>query len=539
MRSLAKIVLAFACLAVSGITAHASEANIYIAQNAAGAANGADCADAKPVSFFNTAGNWGSGSAQIGPGTTVHLCGTFTGAAGSTMLTIQGSGSSGSPIRILFEAGTQLNAPYWGANPWNGGPGAVTCNGQSYITIDGGTNGVIQNTANGTGLANQQPSTGIFASRCPHFTVQGFLTINNIYVSANGDTLQSGADLWVQDSDNFSITGATLRYAFVPLVVAFDPGYPITGGSIANNTIDYGCHIVYFGDNNNNASASGVAIHDNMIGPHTDAFNQSNQGCHQDGLFLQAVNSGSTISNFQIYNNTIESDMCSSLSLPGYNCTAPVFFAGSISNTQFFNNVVKIVAPQSEFEGLVNFALDTGQTGSGVAFYNNTFDQNGACQGLSATCGAVKLQSAGTQTNVTIENNIFTGGDNYHAAIDNATGLALSSKIALIDHNDYWNYSNIGYDGSSNTTYQFAKWKAAGYDVNGSAANPLLTATFLLQPPSSILGLGQNLSNLGIDALDRDKAGNSRPTTGTWTPGAYQQSGSGPTPPQGLVATVQ
>ncbi len=54
-----KAVLTMACLTLFTIGAHASASAVYIAQNAAGAANGADCADAKPVSFFNTAGQLG------------------------------------------------------------------------------------------------------------------------------------------------------------------------------------------------------------------------------------------------------------------------------------------------------------------------------------------------------------------------------------------------------------------------------------------------------------------------------------------------
>src|ERR1700694_5707903 len=82
--------------------AHASD--IYIAQNSTGAGNGVGCADARSVAWFNNSTSWGTAANQIGPGTTVHLCNTFTGAAGSTMLTVQGSGSSGNPITIKFES---------------------------------------------------------------------------------------------------------------------------------------------------------------------------------------------------------------------------------------------------------------------------------------------------------------------------------------------------------------------------------------------------------------------------------------------------
>lgn len=113
MRVLQRWTLLLFSAGILAVGTHASATNIYIAQAAAGGANGADCADALPSSYFNNGGNWGSGANQIGPGTTVHLCGTITGAPGSTLLTVQGSGASGSPVTILFESGAQLNAPYW------------------------------------------------------------------------------------------------------------------------------------------------------------------------------------------------------------------------------------------------------------------------------------------------------------------------------------------------------------------------------------------------------------------------------------------
>src|SRR3954454_16603847 len=81
---------------------YCSAADIYIAQNTAGSNSGSDCADAHAASWFNSANNWGTGTAQIGPGVTVHVCGTITGSANGTELTFQGSGSSGAPITLWF-----------------------------------------------------------------------------------------------------------------------------------------------------------------------------------------------------------------------------------------------------------------------------------------------------------------------------------------------------------------------------------------------------------------------------------------------------
>src|SRR5271157_1591702 len=93
------MILAGMVLACSTASA-ASAGNIYVAQSASGSANGSTCANAYAYTFFNNGGNWGSGSSQIGPGTTVHLCGTITGSAGATILTFLGNGSNGNPITL-------------------------------------------------------------------------------------------------------------------------------------------------------------------------------------------------------------------------------------------------------------------------------------------------------------------------------------------------------------------------------------------------------------------------------------------------------
>src|SRR5690242_4189675 len=78
--------------------AQAAVNDVYIAQNGTG--NGSGCSSPLDVSYFNQSSHWTSGvpsGTQIGPGTTVHLCGMFTGAAGSSELTTKGDGTSTSP----------------------------------------------------------------------------------------------------------------------------------------------------------------------------------------------------------------------------------------------------------------------------------------------------------------------------------------------------------------------------------------------------------------------------------------------------------
>ena len=103
--------------------------NIYTAQTWTGQNTGYDCADALglnlngQISIPNDAGYWqgNGGAAQIGPGTSINLCGTI-----STTLNAQGSGTSGSPITFNFLAGSS---------------GTASANGQSFINIQGPPSG--------------------------------------------------------------------------------------------------------------------------------------------------------------------------------------------------------------------------------------------------------------------------------------------------------------------------------------------------------------------------------------------------------------
>ena len=110
-------------------------------RSAAGYNTGADCADAYAYTFFNYSGNWGRGSLGIGPGTTVHLCGTIT-----SQLAAQGSGALASPITILFEANAKISVPVCSS-----AYGCLNLGSNSYITVDGGANGIVESSSNGTG----------------------------------------------------------------------------------------------------------------------------------------------------------------------------------------------------------------------------------------------------------------------------------------------------------------------------------------------------------------------------------------------------
>src|SRR6202012_2310389 len=104
IRFFTKFALALLFVAATALSASASQSAVYIGQSNAGTADGSSCANQLAASFFNSGSNWGNCASQIGPGTTVHLCGTITSA-----LIAQGSGSSAGTVTIQWEQGASLS----------------------------------------------------------------------------------------------------------------------------------------------------------------------------------------------------------------------------------------------------------------------------------------------------------------------------------------------------------------------------------------------------------------------------------------------
>jgi pectate lyase len=152
-------------LAATGASAQAS--NVYITPDGGG--SGICTSNVHNPSWFNNSGNWGSSGSQIGAGTIVHLCGTF-----GTNLTAQGSGQVNNPVTILFESGAKFSAAAFVGT-------YIVLDGQSNIVVDGGSGGIIENTANGSHLGNKVYTDAIRAISSSNIEVKN-LHIQNLYV---------------------------------------------------------------------------------------------------------------------------------------------------------------------------------------------------------------------------------------------------------------------------------------------------------------------------------------------------------------------
>lgn len=518
MKLVRDFTLAIACLVLAA-AAVAAQNNIYIAQNATGANSGTDCSDAHSVAWFNAPENWGAGATQVGPGDTVHLCGTFSATVGSSILTVPGSGSAGRPITIVFSTGAKLTSPAFSYI------GAINITGKNYIIVDGASTGIVENTDNGTSNRYHLGSSGVYIHDSGNIQIK-HLTVRNIYINQGSnpnatDVAGSGTqDIRVDgDNVNISIHDNTLSNARANISV--EMSHSFTGLNIYRNTLSDHCWGIKVGEGNGSlTTASEMQIHDNMI---TDWTNWQNPRAtyHADGIIVY-VHGRSTPAHFDIYNNYIYGSL-------GTAPTAAIFctYAGASDapplgvTCDIFNNVIAF-SPWG-----YGIWLKDGRFNR---VYNNT-----------VVTSQVPIMLETTTTTAAFQNNILSSPSQLISSYtDIRTQITASNNNVLHNQtNNKFVYYNDGRYGLN-----FGQWQGLGYDSGSTTSDPRLSTTYRPQAGSSAIGRGANLTSVGITALKWDKAGTPRAlsgsctlgVTGCWDSGALQFSSSagskGPSAPQ-------
>ncbi|MGH9512774.1 MAG: hypothetical protein ACRD2U_11635 [Terriglobales bacterium] len=564
---------------IAATMAFGSASNIYITQN--GSPSGNCATNVQTPAFFNSASNWGSGANQIGPGTTVLLCGTFNVTPGASGFSVLGSGSSGSPLTVLLDAGAVIQSTYLGGtDPFSSGCGpASACRAgiavfkQNYVTIDGGANGVIQNTANGTNLANHQTSTGVYLSG-DHLIVRD-LTIQNIYQNAGSspsatDGAGSGTtDIRVDSaSTNIAIYNNTLNSARTGIssgtngstgpanCPAPTGATGVTTSSLPAPSGNWG--ICYFNNSVSDhdwsiltAGQGTVNIYGNEIGdigtlPGWLNWQFPTSAYHQDGIFIWGT-SGNEVVTANVYNNYIHGDLGQGSPSGLIYCASAEDGVSGCALTAFNNVIVQTASAQWPNDAAndqlvaVDLSASVGSMGP-IVLYNNTF---------VAGAYAIEIYTAagGKNAAFTLRNNIFNGSGTYLNQTD--AGAPIASMMAS---------NNLYYQSTSNTynawSYQganigsLAAWQTACHcDTSPSTvANPNLQSDLTPASGSPAIGRGSNLSSLSLAPLGMDKNAVTRGVpscspavgiAGCWDVGAYQASNGAIQPPANLAASVQ
>lgn len=507
---------------LSGVFSPAAQANdIYLSQAAAGTGAGTDCSNTNAVSFFNTSSNWGAGASQIGPGTTVHLCGTIT-----TALTFQASGTNGSPITLFFEPNAKISLPFCQGGS-GGGAGCVEGSGLQWIVVDGGTNGIIENTANGTNLGNKVDAHGVDFAPGSNIIVRN-LTIQNLYkTNCCNDGNSFGTAVFFYGGANVHIYNIMCTGDFGCVNFQFGNGVAASNNeidhlSMPNSDVAWG--IVYAGGDGASHSSSD-SIHDNDVTPGAGTNPGSgNSWCtgtsdlnHLDPIHTWSGAGGSNagLSGQLIYNNYIHGNFC--VVQGTANSTAAIYNdtnSGNVDSTAIFNNLVVMTAGHPGDGG---FFINGPGT---VLVANNTIDCMGNAGGIGSEYGQ------GGSLHVTYTNNIIMNCSNNAFLSDNAGSVTFASS-----HNDLFA------DGSP----------IPSGDTGSTTVNPKVNADYTLSAVSTLISFGSNLSTQGIAALNVGKPtavgfgnvgaiGVPRPQSGNWDVGAYAFPRTQPNPPINVSA---
>jgi len=505
MRAVCKLLFIVSFIAiVSAGSAFGSAANIYITETGSPAGN---CtANVQTPAFVTNAANWGAGGSQIGPGTTVLFCGTFTLTTGTSLASFLGSGTSANPITFQLDTGAVIQSPAMGS----ASSGAFNCSGKSYVVVDGGTNGIIQNTANGTGLANHQASQGLYFANCTNVVAKN-LTIQNIYANLgnnSGATDTNGVNTvdvyFTGNSTGSTVSNNTLNNARTGIFVSFDSGADASNVSIYGNTIsDHGWGI-NVGADYASSTATGVTIHDNNISNWTN-WQFPSSTYHTDGIILYNDVTTGALDTYSIYNNYFSGSLGAG-SATGY------IACGLMSTCTIFNNLMVDTGTNACY----GYIWLYGHNGSD-SVYNNTLVGSSAASNIAVTLGDPGPGSA-TSSALTVKNNIFINvGSGLHDYQN------LTSDIVASDRNIWRTGAGAAPHMSTNdsTSISFATWQSDGFDTNSVNSTPSLAANYMLNVGSPAKGLGANLSSLGLPALNLDRAGWSRSSTAAWDVGAY------------------
>lgn len=524
------------------------------------------------LSYFNNASNWTSGTPtgnQIGPGTVVKACGTFSVSVSGIGFQFQGSGTPGNVIELLFDPAAVITSGAMGAG--------IDLNSNSYILLDGGVacgkgtscsslqsgTATIENTANGTGLANQVSSFLIHAgynNGSPYGTcgsdieVRNFLLLNDYVRNGSvdnstplenyypGNTQFAGCGPNILEHDMTATNGHTCFGAL--------SNAPLSNANyqIYNNV----CIGAVWGVNVN--SGAGVLvnsyIYNNDINIGTTWQNTGDAGpFHLDPIIVYGQSSSIYPSYVYIYNNYIHGVLSNGQSNA---CpTGLIFLDQNVDHVYAFNNTLEI-------DGITygcNGDIALGPANTNNFFYNNTIV--GSSNSNSQAFGSLGSEPAF----LTIENNIISTVNGETDMRDAGDGSIVSS-----DYNVFYNLSGssapgIFCAGNSNcyiTT--LSSWHACTStactsnggepDAHSTTNNPNLAVSYPFTPGSgsSAINAGANLYSLcngqpnpGLGALCYDAAGNARPSTGAWTIGAYNATTStkaAPAPPTGVTGVA-
>ena len=534
LRAITFCLLFLICLIPNGFAA-----DLFVAQLASGSGSGQNASNCMSISTLNT---WSNVSA----GDTVHLVGTLT-----SQLRLTKNGAPGSPITIYFEPGAKFARPYWGVTRYDAA--IATPNGAdiSYVTIDGGVDGLITATDNGMGRTYRTNCYGVELNALAGVEIKN-LTVSNLYwrtfsADCPGSNVGiEGISVGGPICTNILIHNNKVWRVLNGIQTSY--GYYSTNFQVYSNDIQHINQAINVVVSTTFGDAYGMSIWANRI-DHFEDYDPSNSECglwwHADGIFfITNLPQAPTNHNMRIYRNYIGPSLINASGL--INIT-PTALNGPYDGLLIYNNLL--------IEGTntvhVNNAVGSQAWTTLIAY--NTIVASGAA-GIGIGCGsnvtalANVVVNYATPVSVQIDQwfvtNTLAGyagyiSTGYKLVISNSfsssyiygrsplsTGIVFDQNIYSSTHPGFPDLL-FGFYLPGASTYQkyFGTWKSYGFDLHSSTNAILLNSDYSLAANSQVgFGMGPNLTALGITD---DFYGNPRPATGPWTVGAFQSPSAG------------
>ena len=475
---------------------------IYVDEHGSGSGRGSTCANAHSVAWLDSPHSWRATGGPIGPGTVVQLCGRL-----SSPVTLHGSGVRGKPITILFGPGARIGMR---ACPGSG-IGCLDTDGNHYLTLDGGTDGVIESSANGTtGATHVGDATGIWAMGCSGCVIE-HLTVRDMYVHTSaGDTTPTGANGIVFSGSNLTIRDDVLHDDEWALVAEWHDGdgnIRIDGNRIYN--VDHGfASTAGF----NGGHIGPLLFYENQVSDYAN-WDTTRDAYHHDGLHCYTYGGGAAhYTGFYIYDNRFGgatgADLTAQIFIEGHNDGTPC--ADATSPIWIFNNVASV----SRGEGDGIFTISSGVP----HVLNNT---------LTSTAPSVSAGIAYTSNNpISGEqflNNILNGA-NQLINIDTAQ---VSFAPGSPDYNLYADSGDNAFvcQRTFLSFTQFSRWRACvhGDSHSRTAAGAALLPGGEPETSSRAIDTGLNLTpscRAWLEPLCFRLDGRPRLASGAWDAGA-------------------
>lgn len=491
--------------------------DIYITDQTSGGDTGADCANAHSVAWLDTPANWGAGANKVSAGDTVHFCGTIT-----NNVKIQNGGSPGNPITFLFESGCKFTRAAWGtapeltANQTNDPIYFISAGGSvlSDFVIDGGANGIIENTDNGVGKTFTNNCIGVYLVSCATNVEVKNLNINNLYFRTQGTTndIAGGQGVEMQGSmTNCSIHNCTVTMVGNGIVMYWSAGYS-TNLQVYSNTVTFCSWGVAFAAQQANAICDQSYVWGNRLNHFEN--NSGNGNNHLDGIISFITLSSQWSTNLNIHKNWIGPDLAT-------NQTTAAIFLNDLNSA-----------------GCPDGCL-TSQHYIGPFIYNNKLEGSNVMGGWSD--GYISAQGSPVRI---WNNTVVSMGSGNAIKIDGGhidcrnnltrhVGTTFYLPYGLLTNSDYnvWSYDNDPNHGfgrqTNGGTWGWFNWitnSILGYTMDGNSSTniPSLDANDVPTAGDTVArGHGTNLTSFGITT---DFYGNARPASGAWVIGAFENT---------------